>query len=180
VLLTRRKNIKMKEMINPTNIKFYAIDSLVQACETKFYEFDIYVLNDEFLKLPETVKRKYEPGQAIMLSIRNDLNPDISFDYERAELTWYTAFGGVDHQVVVPADNVMAMVDKHNNCAVQFSIVDPNIKSRDVPEPLKKTETIKTLKKTETIKTLKKTVDELAKPGTIIRERKHLKLIKGG
>jgi len=151
-------------MINPTSIKSYAVDALVTACTMATYDFEIYVLNDEFLGIPENVKRAYPTGQHIMLSIRNDLNPDITFDFEKNELVWIASFQGIESTVIVPTSNIIAIIDRHNNCAVQFAIIDPNIKSSPKSSP----------------KSNVATSDDLAKPGAIIRELKHLKLIKGG
>ena len=80
------------------SLKDYAIDSIVRASEFGEYRYEIYVLVDDELGIPEQVKQQFGNGSQIMLSVQNDRNPNLMFDFDSQVLSWGTSFNQVMYQ----------------------------------------------------------------------------------
>jgi stringent starvation protein B len=105
----------------PTTVKDFMISGIVQACAVSDqFSFEIHVVVNAELGIPESVKQKFGYGAQIVLSLQSDQHPTPKYDFSTGVLSWSTTFSQTPVTISVPIDNIDAVLDKYNDQAVRF------------------------------------------------------------
>jgi len=109
---------------NPTSLKDFMLDAIVNASKFNNYIYQIHVTVTEELGVPESVKKQYA-NSLMMLSLQSNQKPDPEYNYTKQELSWCTSFNRIPTTVIIPKDNIVAIVDVYGKCVTQFGSTEP-------------------------------------------------------
>lgn len=105
-------------------LKHYMIEAIVNSAKyVNDYVYQIHVLVDDELVVPEHIKKQYGIGNMIMLSLQSNQQPNPEFEYESGILSWFTTFNRQPFTVSVPVENIIAVIEPYSKQAIQFGII---------------------------------------------------------
>jgi len=155
----------------------HTLFGLCEGCNSSdIYAYEIQVVVDDELGIPEHVKEQFGYGQSIILSLQSDQRPNPTYDYDSHILQWYTHFSQVPCAITIPLNNIVAIIDRSSGVAIRFlDLVQPELRNVGEEKPTQAAPEQKPAPKQ------KPKMQKIEIPEEIVITRKgNLTLLKGG